>query len=678
MSLYLKTDQVPDRRAATASPLSLLFLPALLALLTAHPSAWGASVYVVTDGYKILPDGNILEFDSKPPGELQKRNLIWDAASREVHVAGARNEVVAFQIVVQGPAEKVSLECAPLQGPSPFPSSAVSSHLLGYVMFKGAPYPDVVVPLSWKGVAPFSVPYRIAGLKPIEGQTTGVVMVEVKIPKSASSGNYSSSIHIKGGIEETLSLKLTVWDFALPSRPSILYDMNSYSSPVGTVATDQRSPYLPTPTETIRAEREFYRCANRHRAYLNIMPIHSQRGTPRYAPALSGRGKQTKCDWRHWDERFGEVLDGSAFDDGEPVPNFYLPFNLHWPWGYSHDAKLVDHRLNWRARPEYSRDHTKLIKQEYLDEWEAVASQCVAHFAEKGWDKTTYQIYFNHSNQENSNSPWRLDEPYDQWGFQVLAYYADLTHRVFRNDLGINVKYRLDIGHFYCRTPTCQCYKAKKYDLPLAKNGGGPELLEPVVDVWYIGTSHTWGNRAKVREVGRRDARKEMFAYGGGQQVLDPAPQHRSLYWYLHEFGEKGYCAWNQGCRDPEEPLRKSGGDHVWYVGKKLGFQGPVPSFRMKLWRRGSYDADYLALAEKKASRPEVMAILKKLCEYRKTHPKYKVIDFPYPNNNPNDYEVARLKLASIILGRSVAKGAKFTGRIEGPPLEAIDQITNY
>ena len=634
----------------------LYALAAVAVIALASPAClWAASVYVVSDGYKILPDGHVVELGNQPPGKLREGNSIWDAAKKQVSIAGARNEVVAFQIVIEGRAADIVLSGTQLKGRGTIPSSAVSFHLVGYVAWQGAWYPDVAVPLRWKGISPFSIPYALPGLAPVPEQKVGVVMVEARIPPRAAPGDYAGEITISGGVTERLNLRLTVWDFALPTRPSIVYDFNSYSSPIAVVAEDQRNPYQPTPEAAIQAEHEFYRCASRHRAYLNILPTHSQRGRPRYAPMLRGKGKDVQCDWTHWDKRFGPVLDGSIFDDKEPPPYFYLPFNLHWPWGYSHDEKLADRRLNWRAKRQYARDHTVLINQEYLDEWEAVARQTVKHFAEKGWTKTTYQVYLNHSNQSNANSPWRLDEPYDRWGFQVLAYYANLTHKVFKNDLGVKVRYRLDLGHFYCRTPTCRCYKAKKYDLPLAQNGGGPNLLEPAVDIWYIGVSHAFGNRAKVREVGARDPNKEMFMYGGGQQVTDGAPAHRSLFWYLYDFRERGYCAWNQGCRDPKLPLRKTGGDHVWYSGKGLGLVGPVPSLRMKAWRRGSYDAEYLILAEKKSSREKVTAILKRICDYKRTHPKYKVIEFPYPNSNPEDYEVARLKLASIILGREAA-----------------------
>ncbi|MFH1074158.1 MAG: hypothetical protein V1752_03625 [Candidatus Firestonebacteria bacterium] len=638
-----------------------------------------AEVYVISDGYKVLPDGNIVEFNNHPPAKLKEGNAIWDKEKKEISVAGAKNEVIAFQVVIEGEAKKIDFECSDLSGASSFSKENISFHLVSYISFEDKFYPDIVIPFAIKGVAPFSIPYNISAVPSAPEQKAGVVMVEVKIPQDAVSGDYTGEINIKGGVKETLKLKLKVWDFTLPSAPSIVYDFNSYSSPVGvTGVSDDRNPYLPYSDEVIEIEHEFYRCANKHRAYLNILPVHSQRGTPRYTPVLSGKGKDVKCDWTNWDKRFEGVLNGSIFEDKEPVPYFYLPFNLHWPWGFSHNSSLTDHRNNWRAKPEYAKDHTKLINKEYLDEWEAVAKQYIEHFKEKGWNKTTYQVFLNHSDQENANSPWRLDEPYDRWGFQVLSYYAKLTHKVFENDSGINVKYRLDLGHFYCNTPTMQCYKAKKYDLSLSQGGGGAELLEPNVDLWYIGVTHSFGNREKINKVRTKDTAKEMFMYGGGQSLKDSAVVHRSLFWYLYDFKERGYCAWTEGCFNPLQPAKTEGSDHVWYSGRALGFNGPVPSLRMKLWRRGSFDAEYLLLAEKKSSRENVMKIFKQVCEYKKNDPDYRKVDFPYPDNNPEDYELARLNLASVILGTDISGGMKFKGRISGPPQKQVDQIKGY
>ena len=105
--------------------------------------------------------------------------------------------------------------------------------------------------------------------------------------------------------------------------------------------------YVAPSPEHVAALHEYYKCAHDHRAYMNIMMQHSQRGYGLLTPALNGTGTDVTCDWTYFDERFGPVLSGELFDDNEPVPVFQIGFNLHWPWGYSHDVNREDHRLNW-------------------------------------------------------------------------------------------------------------------------------------------------------------------------------------------------------------------------------------------------------------------------------------------------------------------------------------------
>jgi hypothetical protein len=651
---------------------------------------FAGDVYVVSDGYKFLPDGNVLELSKKPVGQLKEENSIWNSKANQIRIAGARGETVAFQIILEGEAKDVLLSSNGIKGPVEFPPDAVSFHVVSWVSYQEALYPDVVVPLGKAGASTFSIPYAIPGLLAVPTQKVGVVMVEIKIPETAMPGDYSAEIQVSGGKTATLKLDLTVWNFSLPSKPSIVFDFNSYGSPLRKLGFGEGGVYKPLGEEGIKLEREFYRCANEHRAYLNILPYHSQRGKPSIAPILSGAGKDVKCDWTDWDKRFGPIFDGSAFADNEPVPYFYLPFNLHWPYGYSHDEKMKDQRLDWCKKPEYAIDHTKLITQEYLDEWAAVAKQMVDHFAEKGWTKTTFQVYLNHCNgadNRHSNSPWRCDEPYDRLDFQVLAYYADLTHRVFKNDKNVSVKFRLDLGHFYCHSPSLQCENPKKYDLPLEKNGGGKELLEPRVDLWYTGTRHSWANREAILDVAGMKPGREMFVYGGGQRIMDGAPVHRSLYWFLYDYRERGYCGWTQNCVDPDVKLETIGGkkgsvgdDHLWYVGKNGGEKGALPSLRMKLWRRGSFDAEYLFLAEQRTSRDQVMKIVNNICGYHKGRDKKgRPATLLNSNNNPEDFELARAKLASLILAKDLTAGRIFAGKLEGGlAQEDVDQIQGY
>src|SRR5205085_937349 len=66
--------------------------PASLAQATAGRSPAGLAVWAVGDSDKIGRD------DARSP--LQRRNGVWDGHG--IHIFGARNEVVAFQIILFG------------------------------------------------------------------------------------------------------------------------------------------------------------------------------------------------------------------------------------------------------------------------------------------------------------------------------------------------------------------------------------------------------------------------------------------------------------------------------------------------------------------------------------------------------------------------------------------------
>jgi len=87
------------------------------------------------------------------------------------------------------------------------------------------------------------------------------------------------------------------------------------------------------------------------------------------------------------------------------------------------------------------------------------------------------------------------------------------------------------------------------------------------------------------------------------------------------------------------------------------GLAGPIASLRLKLWRRGIQDADYLAMAA--AVDPQgVQQIVnrmvpKALWEYGLTDPNdpsYVITDISW-STNPDDWEAARAELADIIGG---------------------------
>jgi hypothetical protein len=102
----------------------------------------------------------------------------------------------------------------------------------------------------------------------------------------------------------------------------------------------------------------------------------------------------------------------------------------------------------------------------------------------------------------------------------------------------------------------------------------------------------------------------------------------------------------------------------------------------MKLWRRGSYDIEYLAQAAAKSDekvKAKVQALVTQMCTFRKDPTtKYPIVDLPSPLNNPEDWEIARHELAALILGKVLPKELQRTGPIQGAPEKFVDQIQNY
>ena len=99
-------------------------------------------------------------------------------------------------------------------------------------------------------------------------------------------------------------------------------------------------------------------------------------------------------------------------------------------------------------------------------------------------------------------------------------------------------------------------------------------------------------------------------------------------------------------------------GTDLIYPQDSYGLDGPIASLRLKYWRRGIQDADYLEMA-KKISSARTAAIVERMVP--KVLWEYGVSDPADPtwilgdiswSTNPDDWEAARRELAEIIEGR--------------------------
>ncbi len=171
-------------------------------------------------------------------------NSVWDG--KQIHLFAACNETVAFNLVLESPsgAEKMSVEFVALGDFKPelfyvryLAIKGVSALAYSHYDERHVPqrfrrphdpltgratggwldrpdhdkqYPDIAVPLELHS------PFDIAP------ETNQSIWCDLRVPKDASPGGYSGSIVIRQGDQETLRIptKLQVLDFTLPDKPT--------------------------------------------------------------------------------------------------------------------------------------------------------------------------------------------------------------------------------------------------------------------------------------------------------------------------------------------------------------------------------------------------------------------------------------------------------------------------
>jgi hypothetical protein len=121
--------------------------------------------------------------------------------------------------------------------------------------------------------------------------------------------------------------------------------------------------------------------------------------------------------------------------------------------------------------------------------------------------------------------------------------------------------------------------------------------------------------------------------------------------------------------------------DNTFYSGTSMGFEGALPSHRLKLWRNAVNDFDYITVA-KKINEAATMEIINKMTKVGPTaSPKYRERSNArafWFTNNVEDILRAKIKLAEIITGKNYS-----VSEIEGfsekyAPCGSADQIVDY
>ncbi|HVN79073.1 MAG TPA: hypothetical protein VMW38_08750, partial [Terriglobia bacterium] len=222
------------------------------------------------------------------------------------------------------------------------------------------------------------------------------------------------------------------------------------------------------------------------------------------------------------------------------------------------------------------------FSQEYQDRFSAVAGDFARHLRDQGWIHTRYFIYFNNKyyfkdparSAGKGSSLWLLDEPNHRDDARALSFFAALAKRGLREYPQVPILIRTDIS----RVEWIRDLLAGQIDL----NCVSQKLIER--------------NRYLLDD--RRRFGREFWQYGSSNDPSATNIPMRAWCWRAWVNGADGIVPWNtvagMGSWDHAEPLT------VFYPGMKFGQDEPFPSIRLKAYRRGQQDVEYLVLLAQK------------------------------------------------------------------------------
>jgi hypothetical protein len=664
-------------------------------------------VFAVSATYSIRPDGVCQELVGGNFGELEKKNSHWDAATKTVKLVAAKNEEAAVQLVIPVSGKNFSGSMSDLKGKGSIKSDRASfSALIWAKGSNGNESPDLVIPLdgSIKDMKAFDIPVSFTGLPSVNNKI-GSMLFEVWVPEDAAAGIYKGTVSVMQGSKEfeKLNLELTVLDFKLPAMPNFAMDLLDYDMPsiplgykevINGNGLNVKANMISSDAK--KTNYQVYKLAADNRCFLNIMTYHSQRGNPKFAAPIAGKGASAKVmSWTEFDDFFAPILDGKQNKYGEPPAHFTMPFNINYPHICEGDPEK---QFAWEpfesSIPSGPGSNGQL--KEFEDTNRVIAKAYIDHFAEKGWTKTRFEIYHNQKGEgkkkrkggaRNRIGSWSLDEPTAKNDYAALQYLYNVAHWAFKDAAAkkIQVVTRNDIGHWHCdkfQTPdggATKDFKSKAYD-----KADAAKYLKNTTDHWVIGLIH--GEAAQHLLKGYEAPGKKMMIYAssGATGLNTHFGQYSGITIRMARMGIVGVVLYKIGLpiSNPNSSGKGKDTDHLLYNGKdSIGFDGAIPSRRLKLWRDSVNIYDYIAAARVKNA-GAVDTLLNKMVkvglnankDYRE---QSKARGF-WINNNVEDYNTFKLNLAELITGAKL--GAE---KIEGfskkyTPCGSEDKITDY
>ena len=624
-------------------------------------------IWAINEGVRINPlTGNAFEENSKTtPGGIQgtykEKNLIWDKATKSISLKGGANEVIGFQLILEGAGEKnIDIRTTNLagKGESKIPANKMTFFRAFYIYVeqrtdaKRANFPlpagwyaDPLVPLDTPIIgAPFNIDgSNFGGKKPV-GIKNQTVWLDLWIPKKTAKGKYKGKISVtsdSGKID--LNINVEVFGFSMPDKNHIDLELMSYHKFANTIPQSERD--------------QFFSLAHQHRATITNTNVYYG-----YKPELTH--KDGKFNWEGFDKAYGPAINGSLYKNGPrsgvPASYFNLPFD---PRLKRPDKNLATRGRGWPILNPIKNDGLEVdFTKDYVKKFATLLKDASNHFSKKYPD--TKIIVFQDGLDE---AAFHKDDKKIAFAhLRSIKTYAE----IFQEARLKNVQYKLDIGSGFANN---------KYDLDGdGKKEGAKDVVDALgasVGLWCIN-----GSRIDLKALAPVIKKGvPVWFYNGYEPRLGPtviggeAVGPRTWTWVAWNSDLAGMTIWSFLLGYFEQPWNKPGGKHpgdalYFYPGKNVGAPGKVfVSMRLKAFRRGIQDYEYLYLLTKKDGNKKrarrfssqvVKNALNIKLEMKSGDDEVQEIvafkkskgDKRHWSHNPEDFEIIRYKIG-IILG---------------------------
>lgn len=588
-------------------------------------------------------------------GAATVENSVWDG--EKIKIFGAKNEVVNFDLIIESPQEKrsqLNVIFDNLNGPggsniAATPWGDIELFYVRYLEIKGKSAfigesydqrhlpakmrtsydPNTGSPTgTWtdrpnhnKFYPEIAVPLALENNFSISANENQSIWADIYIPKNSAAGTYNGSMQIQqeNNTVKTIPVELEVYDFTLPDEPNSKVMLSLGYGDINERYMGTKWPNDAASLAEIQSIRdEYFKLAHRHKISLidNDSAPNEDRPADQWMSRLSG-------------ELFTEK-------------NGY-----HGPgMGVGNGIYSIGHYGSWSWK-----DGGKVAMQQHANAWES--------WFEENFPNVEHFLYL-------------IDESSDYAQIEEWAQWIEQTDGPGKNLMSLATTW---VGTAYEKMPsldipTSSMYVAKTNETEEAmnyyRNQEGKKIYFYNGGRPGQGSFMTEDDGVALRELPWGQYKKgidrwfywESTYYNNYQAGLGET----NVFEQAHTFG--GYDRFDEV--NGETGGNYSNGDGVlFYPGtdkifsqESYNVQEPIASLRLKYWRRGIQDVDYLALA--KAKNPQkVEEIIQKIVP--KVLWEYGVADPNDPtwvrseiiwSDNPDVWEQARKELADIISQR--------------------------